>query len=70
MKRNIAKLRAAWHSSAANYDNTAHLVTCGADIPWISGGNEGEWLYIDLGAVSESLVTVLDLGRPADIHAY
>ena len=31
MKRNIAKLRAAWHSSAANYDNTAHLVTCGAD---------------------------------------
>lgn len=52
MKRNIAKLRAAWHSGAANYDNTAHLVTFGADIPWISGGNGEEWLYIDLGAVS------------------
>jgi len=27
--RNIAKNRAAWHSSAANYDNTGHLVTDG-----------------------------------------
>lgn len=53
MKRNIAKFRAAVHSSAANYDNTAHVVTGGADIPWISGGSGAEWLYIDLGAVSE-----------------
>ncbi|MDR3310513.1 MAG: discoidin domain-containing protein [Oscillospiraceae bacterium] len=59
--KNIAKFRAAWHSSAANYDNTAHLVTDGhagelaPGIPdaWISGGGGEEWIYIDLGVVSK-----------------
>lgn len=56
--RNLALRRAAWHFSAANYDNTAHLVTDGIihstfDSSWRSGGNGREWVYIDLGADSE-----------------
>lgn len=50
--KNIAGFRAAWHSSAANYDNTAHCVTFDGGIPWISGGSGEEWLYIDLGVSS------------------
>ena len=50
--RDIAKNRAVWHSSAADYDHTGHLMTNSAEIPWISGGSEEEWLLLDLGAVS------------------
>jgi hypothetical protein len=62
--RNVAFRRAAWHSSAANYDNTAHLVTDGIidstfDSSWISKGNGQEWVYIDLGADTKlSSITV------------
>ncbi len=52
MKRDLAKFRAAYHSSAANYDNTAHLTTFDIDLPWISKGCGEEWVYVDLGAVS------------------
>ena len=59
MKKDIAKFRAAYHSSAANYDNTAHLTTFDSDMPWISSTAGTEWVYIDLGATSEiSGVTV------------
>jgi hypothetical protein len=56
--KNVALRRAAWHSSAANYDNTAHLVTDGIihstfDSSWVSKGNGQEWVYIDLGADSK-----------------
>ncbi|MDR0917074.1 MAG: discoidin domain-containing protein [Oscillospiraceae bacterium] len=58
MIRNTALFRAAWHSSAANYDNTAHLITDGhigelapnIDDAWISAGGGTEWVYVDLGA--------------------
>jgi hypothetical protein len=61
MADNAAFRRAAWHSSAANFDNTAHLVTDGiigplsdtVDSAWISGSNGEEWVYIDLGADTE-----------------
>ena len=53
MIRDIARLRAVWHSSAANYTNTGHLVTNSTELPWISGGSGDEWLKIDLGAESQ-----------------
>ena len=53
MIRDIARLRAVYHSSAANYSNTGHLVTNSTDLPWISGGAGEEWLYADLGTVSQ-----------------
>ena len=53
MKRDLAKFRAAYHSSAANYDNTAHLTTFDIDLPWISAGCGEEWVYVDLGTVSK-----------------
>ena len=60
MQRDLARFRAVWHSSAADYDHTGHLVTSDADLPWISGGGEKEWLTIDLGAASRLTgVTVL-----------
>ena len=62
MKRNIAKFRAAYHSSAANYDNTAHLITSETELPWISGGNGEEWVYMDLGALSEITEVVVHWG--------
>ncbi|MDR0862805.1 MAG: discoidin domain-containing protein [Oscillospiraceae bacterium] len=60
MERNLAFRRAAWHSSAANYDNTAHLVTSGVTgelaaglaSEWVSAGGGTEWVVIDLGAAS------------------
>jgi hypothetical protein len=67
MERIVSHRRAAWHSSAANYNNTAHLVTEGLCNPletglesgWISGGSGIEWLYIDLGCDTRvSAVTV------------
>jgi hypothetical protein len=47
----------ALHSSAANADNTAHLITASlrcwlndtAEAGWISAGNGEEWVMIDLG---------------------
>lgn len=53
MQRDLAKFRAAYHSSAANYDNTAHLTTSDVDLPWISKSNGDEWLAVDLGTESE-----------------
>ena len=53
MIKNIAKNRAVWHSSAADYTHTGHLVTGSSGIPWISGGSDTESLLLDLGTVSE-----------------
>ena len=53
MYKNIARYKAAYHSSAANYDNTAHLVTSDSDMPWISAGNAEEWIYIDLMSIAD-----------------
>ena len=51
--KNIAKNRTVWHSSAADYTHTGHLVTGSSGIPWISGGSDTESLLLDLGTVSE-----------------
>jgi len=53
MKRNLAAYRAAYHSTAANYRNTAHLTTCNSEMPWISAGCREEWVSVDLGVVSK-----------------
>jgi len=63
MMRDLAKYRAAYHSSAANFDNTAHLTTSGSDLPWISGGNKREWVYVDLGVISEIYSVVIHWGK-------
>jgi len=52
MKRDIARFRAAYHSSAKDYDHTAHLTTFDSKLPWISAGSGEEWITIDLGTVS------------------
>ena len=52
MIRDIARMRAVWHSSADNYTNTGHLTTNSMELPWISKGSGEEWLMIDLGAES------------------
>ena len=52
MIRDIARMRAVYHSSAANYTNTGHLVTNSMELPWISAGSGEEWLMVDLGTDS------------------
>ncbi len=53
-QKNIAKNRAVYQSSAANYNNTAHLVTDGQlSTNWQSKTATAEWVYVDLGAVCE-----------------
>ena len=52
MSRDLARFRRAFHSSAANRDNTAQLTTSDAPMSWISGGGEREWVAVDLGAPS------------------
>lgn len=63
--RNVALFRAASHSSSADYNRTAQLVTDGlfadgtyADgkvlqSTWKSGSNKNEWIAVDLGSVSK-----------------
>jgi hypothetical protein len=71
MELNVALNRVAWHSSAANYDNTAHLVTNGILEPlsdtvsstWISGGSGTEWLTIDLDAETTLFKAVIHWGK-------
>ncbi len=53
MPKDLARNRAVWHSSAADYSHTGHLVTNTVDLPWISRGNEAEWLLLDLGKSAE-----------------
>ncbi len=52
MSRDLARFRRAFHSSAVNHDNTAHLTTSDVSLGWISGGRELEWVAVDLGALS------------------
>ena len=61
--RNIAEYCMALHSSAANYDNTAHVITSRSRIPWLSAGNGEEWVAVDLGAMSETECAVVSWGR-------
>lgn len=63
MSRNIARYRSVLHSSAANYDNTGHLITMCTDIPWISAGKGPEWVVIDLGTVSAIDSVVVSWGN-------
>ena len=49
---NLSRNRACYQSSAANYNNTAHLTTDGSlSTSWISKNTTAEWLYVDLGVV-------------------
>ncbi len=56
--RNVALRRAAYHSSAADYNQTGHLITDGIidsdsfDSSWVSAGDVDESVYVDLGAKS------------------
>ncbi len=52
MQRDLAKFRAAIHSSAADYDHTGHVVTLDGPLSWRSAGGEREELTVDLGADS------------------
>lgn len=52
MSRDLARYRAALHSSAADYDHTGHLATMPTALAWTSAGGGEEWLQIDLGALS------------------
>ena len=50
VEANVALNRAAYHSSAINYDNVAHLATDGSlDTFWQSGIEDQPWIYVDLG---------------------
>lgn len=70
MERNVALHRAAWHSSAANFSNTAHLITDdyhgslpeSIDCGWISSGDRDEWVYIDLGVQTRIYKAVVHWG--------
>lgn len=49
---NLAFRRAAYQSSAADYDHVAHLVTDGnLNTSWISKTGKTEWIYVDLGVI-------------------
>ncbi len=62
-KRNVAFRRAAWHSSAADFDHTAHFVTDSIQSRWISKTNGREWIYIDLGTDSQLASTTVHWGE-------
>ncbi len=49
---NVALNRAAYQSSAIDYDNVAHLATDGSlDTFWQSKPEDRPWIYVDLGAM-------------------
>ena len=49
---NMALNRAAYHSSAINHDNVAHLATDGSgETFWQSKPEDQPWIYVDLGAL-------------------
>ncbi|MHC1775232.1 MAG: discoidin domain-containing protein [Lentimicrobium sp.] len=51
-QKSLSHNRAAWHSSAADYNHTAHLATDGdLTTKWISKPGDREWIYIDLGSI-------------------
>jgi hypothetical protein len=51
---NLALNRAAYQSSAANYDNVAHLATDGSEETyWQSQPENQPWIYLDLGQVQK-----------------
>jgi beta-galactosidase/beta-glucuronidase len=72
MAGNAAFRRAAWHSGAANFDNTAHLVTDGiigplsdtVDSAWISKTGAEEWVFIDLGVPTPIPQVTVYWGEP------
>ena len=71
MERNVALHRAAWHSSAANFNNAAHLITDDISGPlsesvesrWISSGDSDQWVYIDLGAKTRLFKAIVHWGE-------
>lgn len=51
---NLSLNRATWHSSAANFDQTAHLATDGnLQTSWRSKHEKKAWFYVDLGQICE-----------------
>ncbi|MDR1065134.1 MAG: discoidin domain-containing protein, partial [Oscillospiraceae bacterium] len=52
MTKDTAYRRAAWASSSADYNSTAHLATQSYG-EWISAGGGEEWLYVDLGVETQ-----------------
>ncbi len=62
----MALNRAAYQSSAINYDNVAHLATDGSNETfWQSKPEEQSWIYVDLGGVRRISSIQLDWGSLA-----
>lgn len=58
---NIALNRAAYASSTANFDDTAHLTTDGFEsTKWLSDSNRKQWIYVDLGEECEVNSVILN----------
>lgn len=65
---NLSLNRSAWHSSAANFDQTAHLATDGnLQTSWKSNVGREAWLYVDLGQICEIRSVKILWG--SDLHA-
>ena len=60
---NVALNRAAYQSSAINYDNVAHLATDGSsETFWQSQPEDQPWIYVDLGGIRKVSGVRLDWG--------
>ncbi len=63
---NLALNRAAYQSSAINYDNVAHLATDGsAETYWQSQPENQPWIYVDLGQAQKFSSVRLNWGSIA-----
>jgi hypothetical protein len=63
---NVALNRAAYQSSAINYDNVAHLATDGSlDTFWQSKVENRPWIYVDLGGQRRISGAQLEWGAAA-----
>ena len=63
-QKSLSHNRAAWHSSAADYNHTAHLATDGdLTTKWISKPGDHAWIYIDLGSICS--ITGITIHRDA-----
>jgi hypothetical protein len=76
MEQLVSRRRAAWHSSAANFNNTAHLVTEGPrgclgdslDNGWISAGGDEEWVLVDLSGSTRLTKAVVCWGTDCAVR--
>ena len=66
---NLALNRAAYQSSAINYDDVAHLATDGSrDTFWQSKAEDQPWIYIDLGGLRYPIVYLVSCEDKTQFH--